>query len=88
MIHGAGGWTSLAHPGYYQRDGYAVAERLPVLRGLGLDGVELDYPYHACSPHQWSLEQVHMETFSVPGETLLGSDSHTPEDFERVYGRA
>jgi predicted metal-dependent phosphoesterase TrpH len=93
LIQGAGGWTSLAHPGYYQRDGYPVAERLAVLRGLGLDGVELDYPYHACSPHQWSLEEerAFIAEVRASAEPLglrltRGSDSHTPEDFDRVYG--
>jgi hypothetical protein len=72
-----------------------VAERLPVLRGLGLDGVELDYPYQACSPHQWTLEQERAFAAEVraAAEPLglrltRGSDSHTPEDFDRVYGRA
>jgi predicted metal-dependent phosphoesterase TrpH len=92
LIQGAGGWTALAHPGYYQRDGYPVAERLPVLRGQGLDGVELDYPYHACSPHQWTAEQerAFIAEVRAAAEPLgmrltRGSDSHTPEDFDRVY---
>lgn len=95
LVHGAGGWTSLAHPGYYQRDGYPVAERLPVLRGLGLDAVELHYPYHACSPHQWSAadERAFVGEVGAVAEALglrttRGSDSHTPEDFERAYGSA
>src|SRR5207245_1887091 len=25
-----------------------------------------------------SVDQVHMESFSIPGQTLLGTDSHTP----------
>src|SRR5436190_14478078 len=58
FIKDAGGWTALAHPGYYQREGWApVASRLSALRAMGLDGLELDYPYHACSPRQWSREQ-------------------------------
>ena len=93
LVQGAGGWTALAHPGYYQRDGYPVAERLAVLRGMGLDGVELDYPYHACSPHQWSLEQerafiaeVRASAEALGLRLTRGSDSHTAEDFERAYG--
>jgi 3',5'-nucleoside bisphosphate phosphatase len=93
LIQGAGGWTALAHPGYYQRDGFPVAERLAVLRGLGLDGVELDYPYYACSPHQWTLEQERAFVAEVraAAEPLglrltRGTDSHTAEDFDRVYG--
>lgn len=93
LVHGAGGWTSLAHPGYYQRDGYPVAERLPVLRGLGLDGVELHYPYQACSPHQWTaaderafIAEVGAVAEALGLKTTRGSDSHTPADFERAYG--
>src|SRR5262245_3412204 len=93
LVHGAGGFASLAHPGYYQRDGYPVAERLPVLRGLGLDAVELHYPYHACSPHQWTAadERAFIKEVEAVAEALglkatRGSDSHTPEDFERAYG--
>jgi len=92
LIHGARGWAALAHPGYYERDGMPVVERLPKLRGLGLDGVELDYPYHACSPRQFSAEQERAFIASVraAAEPLglrftRGSDSHTASDFARVY---
>jgi 3',5'-nucleoside bisphosphate phosphatase len=93
LIHGAGGWTALAHPGYYDKDGYPVAERLAVLRGMGLDGVELDYPYHACSPHQWTREEeaafiaeVRRAADALGMRTTRGSDCHTAADFEKVYG--
>jgi predicted metal-dependent phosphoesterase TrpH len=93
LVQGAGGWTSLAHPGYYEKDGYPVAERLAVLRGMGLDAVELDYPYHACSPHQWSRDEqdafiadVHRAADALGMRTTRGSDCHTAADFEKVYG--
>jgi predicted metal-dependent phosphoesterase TrpH len=92
-IKGAGGWTSLAHPGYYQREGWApVVTRLTALRESGLDGIELDYPYHACSPRQWSREQEQAfgDSVRAAAEPLgfkftRGSDSHTASDFKRVY---
>jgi len=93
LIHGAGGWACLAHPGYYQREGVSVASRLGALRALGLDGIELDYPYHACSPHEFTLTQ--QETFlgelKASAKPLgyrftRGSDCHTVSDFDRVYG--
>jgi 3',5'-nucleoside bisphosphate phosphatase len=93
LVHGAGGWTALAHPGYYAKDGYPVAERLAVLRGMGLDGVELNYPYHACSPQQWSREEeaafiadVRQAADAMGMRTTRGSDCHTAADFEKVYG--
>jgi 3',5'-nucleoside bisphosphate phosphatase len=95
LVHGAGGAAVLAHPGYYQRAGLPVAERLAVLRGLGLDGVELDYPYHSCSKDSFSLEEerAFIEELRAAGEALglrftRGSDCHTAADFDRVYGPA
>lgn len=92
LVHGAGGWTALAHPGYYEKAGVPMAGRLAALRDLGLDGVELEYPYHACSPHLFSREdeRVFVEGIRRAGGELglrftRGSDSHTAEDFERVY---
>lgn len=93
LVHGAGGWSCLAHPGYYAKDGFPIVERLPVLRGAGLDGVELAYPYHACSPHRFSPdeERAFIEETRGAGEALglrftRGSDCHTAADFEKVYG--
>lgn len=93
LVHGAGGWTALAHPGYYEKRGYPVAERLAVLRGMGLDGIELDYPYHACSPHQWGrdeeaafIAELRRAADALGMRTTRGSDCHTAGDFEKVYG--
>lgn len=93
LVHGAGGWTSLAHPGYYEKVGFPVAERLPVLRGFGLDGIEAEYPYHACSPHLFGVEdeRAFIAEIRAAGEALglrftRGSDCHTALDFEKVYG--
>jgi 3',5'-nucleoside bisphosphate phosphatase len=93
MIHEAGGEAVLAHPGYYWKDGFPVLEQLPSLRALGLDGVELDYPYESSSPEVFRNGDA--ETFRASlrraGEALSlrftrGSDAHGPADFERVYG--
>jgi predicted metal-dependent phosphoesterase TrpH len=93
LIHGAGGWAALAHPGYYEKAGLKVAARLADWRTLGLDAVELDYPYHACSPREFSREseRAFIDAVRRAGEAAglrftRGSDSHTAGDFERVYG--
>jgi predicted metal-dependent phosphoesterase TrpH len=93
LVKGAGGSAVLAHPGYYEKAGVAMAKRLADLAALGLDGVELDYPYHACSPHLFSVqdERVFLGAIRAAGELLglrftRGSDCHTPQDFEKVYG--
>jgi hypothetical protein len=94
MIHAAGGKAVLAHPGYYWKDGFPILERLRGLRGLGLDGVELDYPYASSSPELFVDGDAERFTASLraEGEALgllftRGSDAHTSEDLDRVYGR-
>jgi 3',5'-nucleoside bisphosphate phosphatase len=93
LVHSAGGWAVLAHPGYYGREGIAIAPRLAELRNLGLDGVEVEYPYHACSPDAFSIETERALTEELRAaanglglRTTRGSDCHTPADFARVYG--
>jgi predicted metal-dependent phosphoesterase TrpH len=45
IIHGAGGIGVLAHPGYYLKDGLDVRQMVSDLKELGLDGLEVIYPY-------------------------------------------
>jgi predicted metal-dependent phosphoesterase TrpH len=93
LVQAAGGWTALAHPGAYHKAGYPVAERLAVLRGMGLEGVELEYPYHLHAPHRWSAQEeaafladLHRAADALGMRTTRGSDCHTAADFEKVYG--
>jgi predicted metal-dependent phosphoesterase TrpH len=95
MVHAAGGEAVLAHPGYYWKDGFPILEELAALRALGLDGVELDYPYASSSPELFVDGDAERFTAAlrVAGEALSlrftrGSDAHGPADFDRVYGRA
>ncbi len=93
LIHGAGGTTSLAHPAYYRKEGFDALARLEDLRGLGLDAVEADYPYHACSPHEFGAEdearyaaQMRAACARLGLGATRGSDCHTAADFTKVYG--
>jgi aconitate hydratase len=43
-----------------------------------LQSVAAKYGIHFSRPGNGICHQVHLERFGVPGETLLGSDSHTP----------
>ena len=93
MVHGAGGRAVLAHPGYYWKDGFPILERMPELRALGLDGVELDYPYASSSPDLFVNGDADRfrQDLRAAGEALglaftRGSDAHTRADFDRVYG--
>jgi 3',5'-nucleoside bisphosphate phosphatase len=94
LIKGAGGQAVLAHPGYYGK-GDAMAAKLGELKGLGLDGVELDYPYFSCSPRQFTAESEQEFVAAIRSaaerhglRVTRGSDCHTAEDFDRVYGPA
>jgi predicted metal-dependent phosphoesterase TrpH len=95
MIHGAGGTAALAHPAYYQKDGVPILDRLQGLRSLGLDAVELDYPYASGSPGLFAPGEIEgfKDALRERGERLglrftRGSDAHSPEDLDRVYGPA
>jgi predicted metal-dependent phosphoesterase TrpH len=93
LVHAAGGVRGAGAPGLLPAGRLPVAERLAVLRGLGLDGVELEYPYHSCSKDQFTVEQerAFVDELRAAGEALgmrftRGSDCHTAADFDRVYG--
>ena len=95
MIHAAGGRAVLAHPGYYWKDGVPILDELKALRALGLDGVELDYPYASTSPELFASGEAErfVSALRAAGEGLglaftRGSDAHSPADFDRVYGPA
>ena len=45
---------------------------------LFLQSIAKKYGIYFSKPGNGICHQVHLERFSVPGETLLGSDSHTP----------
>jgi predicted metal-dependent phosphoesterase TrpH len=95
LVHSAGGWTVLAHPAYYEKGGVPVVTRLAELAALGLDGVELEYPYEIGSPGQFTRAEREEYTARLrEAATGLGlrmtrgSDGHTLTDLRRVYGPA
>ncbi|MBI3270500.1 MAG: aconitate hydratase [Planctomycetes bacterium] len=45
---------------------------------LFLQSIASKYGIHFSRPGNGICHQVHLERFAVPGQTLLGSDSHTP----------
>jgi predicted metal-dependent phosphoesterase TrpH len=93
LVHAAGGSAVLAHPAYYAREGVAVVPRLAELHALGLDGLEVDYPYHACSPDAFSADAEAAAVAELRAAATAhglrmtrGTDCHSPADFARVYG--
>jgi predicted metal-dependent phosphoesterase TrpH len=94
MVHAAGGEAVLAHPGYYWKAGFAILEELAALRALGLDGVELDYPYASSSPELFPDGDAERFTTALRAAAdalglrfTRGSDAHGPADLDRVYGK-
>jgi predicted metal-dependent phosphoesterase TrpH len=93
LVHEAGGWAVLAHPAYYEKAGIGVTTRLGDLAKLGLDGVEVEYPYHLCSPTAFSPAEERDYVVGLRDEAVRlglritrGSDGHTRADLDRVYG--
>jgi hypothetical protein len=83
----------LAHPAYYVKSGRDVAEALPSLARLGLDGLELEYPYAASWSQHFTREEearfvaeLRAVDEAVGLRFTRGSDCHTAADFEKVYG--
>ena len=64
-----------------------------MLREWGLDGVEVEYPYHSCSPEAFSpdaaravVDELRAAADRLGLRMTRGTDCHTPADFARVYG--
>ncbi len=86
LIHGAGGQAVLAHPGFLSVEhGFSLEQILRELKELGLDGVELEYPYTA-SPKLFSTQESETTIIDTLRElaehyslfTTRGSDAHEP----------
>jgi hypothetical protein len=78
-VHAAGGVTSLAHPGRIRSD--RVDEMVPRLAELGLDGVEVWYPYDDAGPGAYADVGVPDAARLAADNGLLrtgGSDCHGP----------
>jgi hypothetical protein len=95
LVRDASGCAVLAHPGYYESDLGPIDARLPALVALGLEGLELDYPYHVCSPRRFSRRDELALIARLRGAAerfglrlTRGSDCHTMADLQKVYGAA
>lgn len=92
LIHGSGGVSVLAHPGIYPLSADDVFAMIRTLKGRGLRGVELYYPYHYHMPHLFKEQQVEDEFIGAIenlGRELdliftRGSDSHKLEDLVKL----
>lgn len=81
-IHAAGGTASLAHPGRIRASADAVAEMLDELTNLGLDGLEVQYPYGAETSDDYADVDVATAADLTERFDLIptgGSDCHGPD---------
>lgn len=81
-IHGAGGLTSLAHPGRIRTDAETLPEMLDALVEAGLDGIEVWYPYGAeTSPDYADVSVADAAELADEFDLLKtgGSDCHGPD---------
>lgn len=87
LLKKAGGIAVLAHPGYYALKSVNLEIMLKELKQEGLDGIEVNYPYHYNSPDLYPTYQDEVNTTKtierLGDEFKLlkttGSDSHTKE---------
>lgn len=93
LLIGAGGIPVLAHPGYYVKDhDMDLAAALVRMKGAGLGGVEVDYPYHPRSKSLFTaeaaremVEHIRAATIAAGLRSTRGTDCHTLEDYRESY---
>ena len=84
MIHKAGGIGVLAHPGYYLKDGLDVRQMITDLKEMGMDGLEVYYPYFQEGSREFPTLEHEQEAIQLLHEMAIqfeltettGSDAH------------
>ncbi|MCI0415255.1 PHP domain-containing protein [bacterium] len=84
MIHKSGGIGVLAHPGYYLKDGLDVRQMISDLKEMGMDGLEVTYPYFQEASREFPSLQHEREAIEILHELAsqfelletTGSDAH------------
>jgi hypothetical protein len=84
MIHKAGGIGVLAHPAYYLKDGLDVRQMIGDLKEMGMDGLEVVYPYFQEESREFPSLQHEKDAIEILHELAVqfdliettGSDAH------------
>jgi predicted metal-dependent phosphoesterase TrpH len=84
LIHKAGGIGVLAHPGYYLKDGLDVPQMISDLKDMGMDGLEVTYPYFQDASREFPTLEHEKEAVQILHELAsryelketTGSDAH------------
>jgi 3',5'-nucleoside bisphosphate phosphatase len=95
LIHKAGGIAVLAHPGYYLKNGSDLTGMVQDLKELGLDGLEVTYPYFQEGSREFPTRNHEEEAISILKDLArrydlketTGSDAHQIEQLLRFHSR-
>ncbi len=93
LILQAGGRPILAHPGFYVREhGLPLHGMLEAMKGVGLEGVEVEYRYRGSSvfpdveDERRMIEEVRTAAEALDLGSTCGSDAHSIEELENYHG--
>ncbi|PWT92604.1 MAG: hypothetical protein C5B54_03250 [Acidobacteria bacterium] len=95
MIHKAGGIAVLAHPAYYWKNGDDLNQMVQDLKDMGMDGIEVIYPYCQEGSREFPTLEQEREAISYIHDLALryglqettGSDSHQLEQLRAFHTR-
>jgi predicted metal-dependent phosphoesterase TrpH len=95
LIHQAGGMAVLAHPGYYLKNGLDVSRMISDLKDLGMDGLEVTYPYFQEGSREFPTHAHEQEAISILKDLAhryelretTGSDAHQIEQLLQFHSR-
>jgi predicted metal-dependent phosphoesterase TrpH len=96
LIHKAGGIGVLAHPGYYMKDGLDVSQMISDLKDMGMDGLEVHYPYFQDSSREFPTLEHEKDTIQILHELAnryelketTGSDAHEIQQLFSWHSRS
>jgi predicted metal-dependent phosphoesterase TrpH len=96
MIHNAGGIGVLAHPGYYLKNGLDVNQMIHDLKDMGIDGLEVTYPYFQEGSREFPSLAHETEAVQILREfahryeltETTGSDAHQLEQLRSFHTRS
>lgn len=96
LIHDADGTAVLAHPGYYVKDGYDLPKLVADLSEMGMDGIEVVYPYFQDGSREFPTLEHEKEAVTMIRELGVrhglhestGSDAHQLEQLRAFHSRS
>lgn len=96
LIHKAQGVAVLAHPGYYLKNGLDVNEMVRDLKEIGMDGIEVIYPYFQEGSREFPTIAHEKEAISIIHDLArqyelqetTGSDAHHLEQLRTFHSRS